>query len=699
MYLHVVPNRNSPPAILLRESYREGGKVKNRTIANVSKLPPKAIALLKRYLAGDTLVSADEVFEILPNSSPAHGHVEAVLTAMGRLSLPGLIAARRSRERDLVVAMIASRILKPSSKLDCTRWWAATTLAEELGVSGASEDELYQAMDWLLGRQARIEKKLAARHLKEDALALYDLSSSYFEGVTCPLASYGHARDGKKKLQVNYGLLTNREGIPVSISVFKGNTGDPTTLLPEAEKVRGAFKIERFVMVGDRGMITQKQIDAMRPLEGVDWIAALGTQTLRKLAEEEGLQLGLFDEQNLFEVRNHPDFEGERLVACRNPALAGRRASTRQSLLEATSEELSRVQEMVGRGRLRGQASIRARLDAAVGSALRPYVSFQVWDEGFETNIDEERLIAALTRTTRLELDRLQEQVEKGRLKGGEAIGERVREVLARRNVGRHIRVAVSENGFEIALDTQAICTEATAPLRRKLEQVRQRIERGALYGAAAIGLRVGKVINKYKVAKHFVLDIRDDGFDFHIDQERVAAEAALDGVYVIRTSLSEEQMDSAEVVRSYKALSEVERAFRTLKSIDLEVRPIRHRTEQRVRAHFFLCMLAYYVQRHMLEAWRPLLFADEDQKAKTSRDPVAPAERSKAARKKASTKRLADGTPVHSFRSLLHNLSGLVRNTCRRAGAPPDEATFYMLTPPDAKQQQAYDLLKQIQT
>jgi transposase len=698
MYIHTVPNRNSPPAILLREGYREEGKVKNRTLANLSMLPPDAVKVLRRSLAGETLVSPEDAVEIVADGSRAHGHVDAVGVAMRRLGFAKLVASRRSRQRDLVVAMVAARILEPGSKLATSRWWHSTTLAEECGVADASEDDLYGAMDWLLERQATIEKKLAARHLEDDGLALYDLSSSYFEGLHCPLGRLGYSRDGKRgKLQVNYGLLTNRAGVPVSVSVFEGNTGDTKTLIGQVHKVREEFGIERFVLVGDRGMILQKQIDVLRSLEGVDWITALSTHTLRKLVGDGSLQMSLFDEHSLFEVRGHPDFEGERLIACRNPELAERRAAKRQSLLECTVEELDKVQRMVGRGRLQGREAILASVEGTLGPKLRPYVRFEVHDDGFEVSVDEEALVTARTRTTRAELDRLHQLVERGKLNGKEAIGERVRAALGRRRVGKHIMATISEDGFEVATDSAAIVAEATAPLRRKLEGVRRRIERGELYGKAAIGLRIGKVIDKYKVAKHFILDIRDDDFDFRIDEDKVAAEAALDGVYVVRTSLPEERMDGPETVRSYKTLSQVERAFRSFKTIDLKVRPIHHHTEDRVRAHIFLCMLAYYVQFHMMEAWRPLLFADEDQAAKTARDPVAPAKRSQGALNKAATKRLPDDSPVHSFHTLLDELQTIVRNTCRRTGAPDDEPTFHMLTPPNPKQQQAHDLLNAI--
>jgi len=566
MYIAVVPNRGSPPAILLREGYREGGQVKNRTLANLSKWPAQKIDRLRRLLRDEPLARIDELFEVV--ASPHHGHVQAVRVAMQRLGFDTLIAARPSRARALVVALVAARILEPDSKLATTRWWHTTTLPELLGVQDADEDALYAAMDWLLARQPRIEKKLAARHLTEGGLVLYDLTSSYFEGSTCPLAAFGHDRDGKKgKRQVNYGVLTDARGCPVAVSVFKGNTGDPKTLLPQVERVRVDFGIERLVLVGDRGLISETQITALKALPGVGWITALKTGAIRALVTGGHLQLGLFDERNLFEL-HHPDFPGERLVACRNPELATLRARKRQALLEATRKELEQVRGMVARGKLKGRD---------------------------------------------------------------------------------------------------------------------------------AIGVRVGKVINKYKVAKHFRLTIAEDRFDFQIDEAQVAAEAALDGLYVIRTSVPPERLDAANTVRSYKQLSAVERAFRSLKTLDLKVRPIYHRRERRVRAHIFLCLLAYYVEWHLREAWRPLLFADEEQAAKATRDPVAPAKRSAGALRKVHAKVLEDGTPVHSFQTLLKTLSGIVRNVCRRRGADPEEATVEIVTTPTPQQQRTYELLNAI--
>jgi transposase len=404
--------------------------------------------------------------------------------------------------------MIAARVIAPHTKLATTRWWHTTTLAQEFGVAEADEDDLYAAMDWLLARQPAIEQKLATRHLGQGSLVLYDLSSSYFEGTTCPLAKRGYNRDGKKgKLQVNYGLLTDRRGCPVAVSVHAGNISDPTTLMPQVRKLQQDFGLQTLVLVGDRGMISQKAIDELREHDQVAWITALKSRQIRALVEGGQLQLGLFDHKNLCEL-SHPDFPAERLIACRNPELTKLRSHRRQSLLEATEKALAKVQTMVERGRLAGRA---------------------------------------------------------------------------------------------------------------------------------AIGLRAGKVVNKYKVAKHFALDIEDHRFGFQRRQDRIAAEAALDGVYIVRTSLASPQMTAADCVRNYKSLAQVERAFRALKTIDLKLRPIHHRRADRVRSHIFLCMLAYYVEWYMREAWRPLLFADQDQLAKTTRGPVAPATRSRAAQAKAA--------------------------------------------------------------
>ena len=553
-------------AHLLRRSYREGGKVKKETIANLTPLGDELVEIIRRALKGEQLVPVNSLFETI--GSKHHGHVEAVQLAMKRLGFEQLIASKRSRQRDVVAAMVAARILKPNSKLATTRWWHLTTLPDELGVAEATEDDLYAAMDWLVDRQARIEKKLAVRHLREGGLVLYDLTSSYLEGERCPLAALGHNRDGKKgKLQVNYGLLTDERGCPVSTTVFPGNTADSTTVVAQAQKARERFGIDHLVLVGDRGMISQQQIDRFKEMGGVDWISALRSGQIRKLVNDETIELGLFDERDLFEF-THPDFPDERLVVCRNPLVAERRAHKREALLEATITELEKVKGMVERGRL----------------------------------IAKEK-----------------------------------------------------------------------------------------------IGVRVGRVVNKYKVAKHFQLTIDDRRFSYRLLKEKVAAEAAVDGLYVIRTSLSEERSSAEDTVRYYKDLAKVEQAFRSLKSIDLKVRPIYHHLEKRVRAHIFLCMLAYYVEWHMKEAWRALLFSDEDQQAKKTRDPVAPAKRSVKALAKVHTRRLEDGTEAHSFHTLLASLSTIVRDICRCKEAQPSERCFTMTTIPNAEQQRALDLIDAI--
>lgn len=551
---------------LLRRSYREDGKVKNETVGNLSHLPESLIEVIRRALRGETFVSAAERLEVL--RSRGHGHVEAVRLAMQRLGIESLIASRGCVARDRICALIAARVLAPHTKLATARWWQTTTLAEEFGVTDADADDLYAAMDWLLERQPQIERKLAARHLGEGSMALYDLSSSYFEGSHCPLARIGYSRDGRKnKLQVNYGLLTDRRGCPVSVSVYEGNAGDAKTLMPQVHKLRESFGLERLVLVGDRGMISHKALGELRTLEGMDWITALKSVQIRALVESGAVQLGLFDERNLFEL-SHPDYPGERLVACRNSELAKLRGHKRRSLLDATVLELAKI---------------------------------------------------------------------------------------------------------------------------------RERVAGGKLTGAARIGVRVGRIVDKYKVAKHFELVITDSSLDYRILDDKVAAEAALDGIYLIRTSLPAKQMSCAEAVRSYKSLAQVERAFRSLKTVDLKIRPIHHRLENRVRAHIFLCMLAYYVEWHLIQAWRPMLYADEDQMAKAGRDPVAPAKRSKAALAKVAAHQHLDGAPLHSLRTLLAELATRVRNTCRTPSATEHPATFELLTVPTNLQRTALELVSHI--
>ncbi len=652
MYIITVPNRNSPPAILLRESFREKGKVKNRTLANLSKLPPDSIELLRRSIKGEKFLSADKSFEIIKDGSPAHGHIDAVLTAMKRLNFSSLISSRTSRERDLVVAMVVARILEPQSKLATTQWWKDTTLPEILGISDADEDDLYGAMDWLLGRQKAIEKKIANRHLENNGLALYDLTSSYFEGETCPLAALGHNRDGKKgKLQVNYGLLTNRSGIPVAVSVFKGNIGDPTTLMPQVDKMIDEFGINEFVLVGDRGMLTQKQIEILQGIEGTDWIGALRPEAIKKIFQANPVQMSFFDKKNLFELK-HLDFPGERLVACRNPILARRRMIKREKLLEATVKELQKVRRMVHRGRLHGKKEIETRLQKILkGYRIGKHFQFNISGSGFTYEINEANLFEKLT------------------AKGG------------------------SQDQVENRINRSRGHIEA---IKKKLEKVSQMIKHGRLHGKDLIGVRVGKVIGKYKMGKHFILNISDDDFTFEVNANSVKEEAALDGIYIIRTSLPESRMSADDAVRSYKLLGQAERAFRSFKTVDLMVRPIRHRLENRVRAHIFICMLAYYVLWHMQEAWRPLLFADEDQEAKLTRDPVSPAIRSESALEKVKSKKITDGSRVHSLRTLLRHLSAIVRVTCQQRDGEAN-ATFTMDTIPNPTQQKAFDLLQAI--
>ena len=570
MHINIIPNRGSAPTVLLRESYREGAKVCKRTLANLSALSAAQVQMIRVTLRGDVVQPVDATFKI--SASHAHGHVQAVLLAMQRLGFASLVSSKPCRERDLVLAMVASRILCPATKLATTRLWNTSTLAQSFGVQDADENDLYAAMDWLLAGQDRIQKKLAARHLTEDGLVLYDLSSSYFEGSHCPLAKLGYSRDGKRgTLQVNYGLLTDQRGCPVAISVHAGNTSDATTFMPQVTRLREQFGIKRMVMVGDRGMISQKAIDEMSTDTDVAWITALRSSSMRALVAQHHLQLDLFDERNLLEISS-PDFPGERLVACRNPELAKLRAHTRDDLLVATEKNLDKI---------------KARVDSA------------------------------------------------------------------------------------------------------------------KLVGKDKIGVAVGKVVNQYKVAKLFELTIADGALSFARRADNIAAEAALDGLYIIRTSVPAQRMDAPSCVRAYKSLSQVERAFRSIKTMDLKVRPIHHHLEGRVRAHIFLCMLAYYVEWHLRQAWRELMFADEDQEALRTRDPVAPATRSDAAMKKVHRRALDDGTPIHSFQSLMAELAAVVQNTCCTPNSAPNSVsespTFQITTTPNDTQKRALELIAQI--
>jgi transposase len=548
---------------LLRQSYRHDGKVKHRTLGNLSHLPPRILDLIQRALAGETLVSPAEAFRTI--QSRPHGHVEAVLTTCRRLGLENLLASKPSRQRSLIVALIAQRILFPCSKLATTRYWHTTTLAEELGVADANRKELYAAMDWLLRRQHAIEQKLAQRHLAEGAVVLYDVSSSYYEGRTCPLACYGHNRDGKKGLPIIvYGLLTDAQGRPVALDVYPGNTADPATLPDQITKLRQRFALCRVVLVGDRGLLTQTQIETLRDYPGLGWISALRSEAIQELLERGRLQRSLFDKKDLAEIRS-PDFPGERLIACYNPLLAERRQQKRQRLLEAT-----------GLGRVQAEVQRRTK-----------------------------------------------------------------------------------------------------KPL-----------------SAAAIGLKAGKVLGRYKMAKHFQLEIADGRFAWSRDEAAIRREEQLDGIYVIRTSERAKALPAAACVRTYKSLAHVEQAFRCLKGLDLRVRPIHHRVDPRVRAHLFLCLLAYYVEWQMRQALAPLLYADEElEQERQNRDPVKPAEPSDSARAKKKTHATESGLPVQSFGSLLAHLATRVRNT-HQVVSDPSGATFQQLTEPDALQAEAFRLL-----
>ena len=568
MYVARVPNRGSPPAILLRESYREGGKVKNRTLANLSRWPDDKVDALARVLKGlPAQVELAEAFEI--TRSLPHGHVAAVLGTARRLGIEELIDPAPSRQRDLVLAMLIAQVITPGSKLAFARALRAETATSSLGtvlrVGGADEDDLYAAMDWVLARKDGIENALAARHLADGTLVLYDVSSAAFEGRSCPLGAIGHARDGVKgRLQIVYGLLCTTAGVPVAIEVFEGNTADPKTLAAQITKLKTRFGLERVCLVGDRGMLTSARIrDELRP-GGLDWITALRAPQIKALVEADALQLSLFDEQNLVEISS-PDYPGERLVCCRNPALAAERTRKRDELLAATATELDKI--------------------------------------------------AAATRRDR-------------------------------------------------------------RPLR----------------GRDKIALRVGKVINKFKMAKHFTLQITDEAFTFAPNHHDIAAEAALDGIYVLRTSLPDNTLPTDDVVARYKGLEDVERFFRTLNT-ELDVRPIRHRLADRVRAHLFLRMLSYYLSWHMKQDLAPILFYDHDKPAARAKrtDPVAAAQRSNPALAKASRKRTEDDYPVHSFTSLLADLATICANHIQPAHDVPP---FTMITTPTPLQRRAFELL-----
>ena len=567
MYIEVVPNRSSPPAILLRESYRQDGKVKKKTIANLTDWPPEVIEGLGRLLKGAVAVDPKDIFTI--QSSAAHGHVEAVLGTIKRIGLDYIISSKRCRESDLVLAMVAEQIIHPASKLGSVRLWPATTLADELQITDADEDDLYSAMDWLYQRQDRIEKKLAGKHLSEGGHALYDITSSYYEGRKCSLAQFGYNRDGKKgKKIIVFGMLANAEGCPLAVQVYPGNTADSTTVPDQADKLRQRFKMERVVLVGDRGMLTQTQVEHLKQYPGIGWITALGYQAIKELYGEGCLQMSLFDQVNIAEITSetYPD---ERLMACHNPFMAEKRRKARESLLGATEEDLNKI----------------------------------------------------------------------------------VREAARR--------------------------------TKKKLS-------------AEAIGVKVGKVIGKYKMGKHFALNISEGTFSYARQQESIMQESNLDGIYVIRTSEPKERLSTADTVRSYKNLSKVEQLFRTMKGIETLVRPIRHRNEQRVKAHIFICMLACYVEWHMRKALAPLLFDDEQlAENRKVRDAVAPASPSDPAIQKKRIRKTDEGLLVQSFKTLLVNLGSRTRNICRfQHGTSKGGSIIHQLTELTPLQKKAYDLL-----
>jgi hypothetical protein len=570
MYVVKVPNRGSPPAVLLRESYREDGKVKNRTLANLSSWPEAKVDALARVLKGQPPPAADLDGAFAITRSLPHGHDAAVLGTARQLGLDELIDPVPSRHRDLVTAMAAAQVIAPDSKLAIARGLreetAATSLGEVLGLGSCDEDDLYAAMDYLGARQDAIQDALAARHLAGGTLVLYDVSSAAFEGRTCPLGAIGHPKDGVRgRLQIVYGLLTSPEGIPVAIEVFKGNTGDPKTVAAQVTKVKDRFGLEKVVLVGDRGMLTAARLREDVAPEGLDWITALRAPQVKKLVRDGDLQLTLFDVQDLAEITS-PDFPGERLVACMNPFLEAERARKRESLLAATEAGLAKI---------------------------------------------------------------------------------------------------------------AAACARAGRPLR----------------GQDKIAVRVDRVLARRKVAKHFQVDIGEDYLSYARNQDSIAAEAKLDGIYVLRTSVASGDLDGPQVVLSYKALAQVERAFRAFNT-DLDIRPIRHRTEDRVRAHVFLRMLSYYLSWHMQARLAPLLFTDDDKPAAraTRPSPVAPAARSPRALAKAATKQTPAALPVHSFTSLLTDLGTICLNTI--APADPALPGFQLITTPTALQRQAFKLL-----
>ena len=566
MYIDRVPNRNSPPAILLREGWREGKKIRKRTLANLSHWPEARIEALRRVLKDQPLVAPEEAFRV--EESLPHGHVEAVLSTVRRIGLDQMIASKPSPERSRVLAMVVQLLVYPSSKLGITRLWQSSTLAEELDVIDCDEDDLYEAMDWLVQRQSRIEKKLAHRHLHPGDPVFYDVTSSYYEGSTCRLAEFGYNRDGKRgKTSIVWGVITDRAGRPVAVEVYPGHTGDPSTVADQVEKLRRSFGLERIVMVGDRGLLTQTQIDHLKQFPGVGWISALRFDAIRRLAQDNSVQPSLFDQRNLAEICSDR-FPDERLIVCFNPLLAEERRRKRQDLLEATETEL-------------------------------------------------EKIVRQVARRTRKLLD------------------------------------------------------------------------------AQEIGRKVGQVIHRFKMGKHFELSIEDNHFSYRRNTESIEREAELDGIYILRTSEPPSRLSAEDTVRSYKNLAVVEALFRSIKGIDRLVRPIRHRDVCRVRAHIFLCLLAYYVRWHLQKAWAPLLYQDQElEENRLRRDPVRPAQPSASAQRKKRLRKTEDGLPLHSFDTLLAALQTRCRNRCR-AKSLPDSPAFVQVTPPNPLQQRALALLK----
>ena len=566
MYIEIVPNRNSRPAVLLREGWREGKKVCKRTIANLTDWPAQKVDALRRVLKEELLVSPDEAFSI--ERSLPHGHVELIAEAIKQIGIDKAISAKRTRDRDLVLALIIERLIHPCSKLATTRLWHSTTLAEQLEVGDADEDELYSAMDWLLARQLRIEKALAKRHLSEGCQVLYDVSSSYYEGHTCPLVRAGHSRDKKRgKPIIVYGVLTDAQGCPLAVEVYPGNTGDPTTVPDQVNTLKQRFGLDRVVLVGDRGMLTQTQIDKLKHHPGVGWISALRSEKVRQLVDQKHLQLSLFDERNLAEIHS-PDFPGERLMACFNPLLGEERKRKRRALLDATEQALEKISKEVKR--------------------------------------------------------------------------------------------------------------RTKTPL-----------------SAAEIGTKVGKIINRFKMGKHFKLSITDGQFSYARRSDAIEREAELDGIYVIRTSESKPSLSAEDAVRSYKNLAQVERVFRTFKGLDIRIRPIHHRTEDRVRAHIFICLLAYYVEWHLRQVLAPLLFDDETLASdRKQRDPVAPAEPSAAAKNKKVARVTKNGLPIHSFKTLMAEMGTRCRHRCR-VKSDPQCPPIFQDTDPTPLQTRALELIR----